>query len=275
MLVSILITNYNKGEFLEEAILSALDQRFDDFEVVVIDDGSTDNSIEIIKKFESRDNFRFLLKSNEGVIKTRNKGIEFCEGKYILQLDGDDKLGEYYLAKTVEILENDPGVGIAYCKTAFFGEKEGVWELGDYTIEKQLVTNQIVITSLFRKEDFYKVGGYSEEFNEGYEDWDFWLSIIELGRKVVKIEDVQFFYRILNGSRNASIINLSAIKQKIWKRHNKLYEENFKDPVNLLWEMEVQKMEMRELERKVSSPEYELGKILLWIPRFIQKLISK
>lgn len=274
MLVSILITNYNKGEFLEEAITSALNQSFDDFEVVVIDDGSTDNSVEVIENYASVGNFRSVLKANEGVVKTRNKGIDICEGKYILQLDGDDKLGVNYLAKTVPVLEQDPTIGIAYCKTAFFGEKEGVWELGDYSLKKQLVTNQIVITSLFRKEDFYKTGGYSEEFNEGYEDWDFWLSVIELGRKVVLVNEVQFFYRILKEARNNSIVNLEGLKQKIWKRHMKLYEDNFNDPVNLLWTIEKQKNEIMDLEVKVSSLEYKLGKVLLRIPRFIQKLIS-
>ena len=276
MLVSILITNYNKAPFLNEAISSCLNQKSDDFEVLLIDDGSTDNSQEIIKSFSEVKNFRYILNSNQGVIKTRNEGIKACKGQYVLQLDGDDKLGEGFLNLTVPVLENDKNVGIVYCNTSFFGAKSGELELGKFTMEKQLRTNQIVITALFRKDDFLRTKGYSHEFDKGYEDWDFWMSIIELKRNVVKIESVQFYYRILSDSRNIRISATTEreLKYSIWKNHQSLYDTIDLNPVNLLWDLEQLKSKNRDLSVKVNSVDFKLGNWVLAIPRFLKKLIK-
>ena len=276
MLVSILITNYNKASFLHEAISSCLNQNFDDFEVLLIDDGSTDDSKGVIKSFSEVENFSFILNFNQGVVKTRNEGIKACKGQFILQLDGDDKLGEDFLKLTVPVLENDENVGIVYCNTFFFGVKNGLWDLGEFSIEKQLRTNQIVITALFRKDDFLKTVGYSHEFDKGYEDWDFWMSILELKKTVVKIESVQFYYRILSDSRNIGISAKTEreLKYNIWKNHQSMYDSIDFNPVNLLWDLEKLKSENKDLSVKVNSADFRLGNWVLSIPRFLKKLIK-
>lgn len=276
MLVSILITNYNKAPFLHEAISSCLNQKFDNFEVLLIDDGSTDDSLEIIKSFSEVEDFNFILNSNQGVIKTRNEGIKACKGQFILQLDGDDKIGEDFLKLTVPVLENDENVGIVYCNTSFFGAKKGVWNLGEFSIEKQLRTNQIVITALFRKADFLNTEGYSHKFDKGYEDWDFWMSILELKRTVVKIESVQFYYRILSDSRNIGVSAATEreLKYSIWENHKSLYDSIDLNPVNLLWDLEQLKSENKDLTVKVNSIDFKLGNKILSIPRFFKKLIK-
>jgi len=277
MIASILITNYNKEAFLEEAISSCLNQDFNDFEVLLIDDGSTDNSKEVIESFQEVKNFRYILNSNQGIVNSRNEGIEACKGEFILQVDGDDKLGKDFLKLTVPVLLNDSSVGIAYCKTSFFGEKEGVWDLGEFSVGKQLITNQIVITSLFRKDDFLKTKGYSHDFDEGYEDWDFWMSILELGRTVVQVDSIQFYYRILSDSRNIGISTETErkLKYNIWKNHQLMYDSLDYNPISLLWQIEQLKSKNKDLLIGLNSLEFRLGKLLLFIPRFFKRMIKK
>lgn len=276
MIASILITNYNKGAYLKEAICSCLNQDFENFEVLLIDDGSTDNSKDIIEQFKEIENFRYLLNTNQGIVNTRNEGVLACRGEFILQLDGDDKLGKDFLKLTVPILRNDNNVGIAYCKTSFFGEKKGIWDLGEFSLEKQLVTNQIVITSLFRKDDFLRTKGYSHDFDEGYEDWDFWMSILELGRSVVQVDSEQFYYRIISNSRNLGISSKieKKLKYNIWKNHQSMYDSLDYNPIFLLWKIEQLKSKNKDLSINLNSLEFKLGKLILLIPRFFKGIIK-
>ena len=273
--VTIIITNYNKGLYLNDSIESALCQNFQNFEILIIDDGSTDNSREIIETYREHSNVRIEYQDNHGVITTRNKAIDLARGIYILQLDGDDKIHPNYLSWTVPLLEKNRDSGIAYCKTEFFGDKNGIWNLGKYSLQKQLITNQIVITALFRKEDYLKTDGYRKDFSNGLEDWDFWLSLIELGLGVVQVPEVGFYYRISQNSRNLNYSSSDEfeIKAKISKYHQDLYIKNGLDSANLLWYQEKLKWEIKDLQLVKESAEYKLGKLLLLPFRWFKSLI--
>ena len=275
-LATIIITNYNKAPFLKESIDSALNQNFEDFDVLITDDGSTDESMNIINEYQNNPKTSIIFKENEGVITTRNRAINEAKGKYIVQLDGDDKLDVDFLKLTVPVLEKKEKVGIAYCLTEFIGAKSGLWNLGEYSIEKELITNQIVITALFRKDDYLKTEGYSNDFQKGYEDWDFWLSIIELGKEVRQINQVGFYYRILSNSRNRSFNTEieKELKSKIYQRHIKLYLKYGFDGTNLLWEIEKLKNQNKSLSYYKNSIDYKIGSILLAIPRKIKSLLK-
>lgn len=275
-LATIIITNYNKAPFLKESIDSALNQNFEDFDVLITDDGSTDESMNIINEYQNNPKTSIIFKENEGVITTRNRAINEAKGKYIVQLDGDDKLDVDFLKLTVPVLEKKEKVGIAYCLTEFIGAKSGLWNLGEYSIEKELITNQIVITALFRKDDYLKTEGYSNDFQKGYEDWDFWLSIIELGKEVRQINQVGFYYRILSNSRNHSFNpeTEKELKSKIYRRHIKLYLKYGYDGTNLLWEIEKLKNKNKSLGYYKNSLDYKIGSTLLAIPRKIKSLLK-
>ena len=91
-LITVYITNFNYGKFLNTCIKSVLSQSFKDFELIIIDDGSTDNSLNILKKFKKNQNIRFIFQKNKGLIKTNNIAIRASKGKFILRLDADDYL---------------------------------------------------------------------------------------------------------------------------------------------------------------------------------------
>jgi glycosyltransferase involved in cell wall biosynthesis len=277
MKISIIIINYNKANFLNESINSALKNQSESCEVLIVDDGSTDGSIEVINQYKDHSNVRILLKENEGVVKTRNRAIQEASGEYIIQLDSDDVLEENFVESAVKEISKDPSIGIVYGSTSFIGAKSGVWDLGEYKLEKQLYTNQIVITALFRKSDFLKTAGYDELFNEGYEDWDFWMSIIGLDKKVVQLSTPSLQYRILEGSRNHSItkdveINLRKL---IYKKHFQLYLLNFHDPINLYWE----NLNLKEISGDVdyykNCIEFRIGSFLLKPIRLMKKVFKK
>lgn len=97
--VSIVIPAYNVGNFLQDTLLSVQNQTWKDFEVICINDGSSDDSLEIIKKFTKSDKrFKIINKKNEGVSSARNDGMKVAQGKYIMFLDGDDYLHPYAMA---------------------------------------------------------------------------------------------------------------------------------------------------------------------------------
>jgi len=194
--VSIIIPCYNQGAYLEESVGSALAQTFQDFEIVIVDDGSTDpETVRILADYE-RPRTRVIHTDNKGLSAARNNGVRESKGEYVLPLDADDKIGPDYLVDAVRILDGHPEIGIVYCEAAYFGVKGGRWALPEYSLDKILSHNVIFCSALFRKADWEAVGGYNVNMVYGWEDWDFWLSLIHRGLKVYRIPRVHFFYRL-------------------------------------------------------------------------------
>jgi glycosyltransferase involved in cell wall biosynthesis len=203
--VSVVIPCYNQGQYLKEAVESVLNQFFQDFEIIIVNDGSTEPlTNEVLSQYGS-DVIRVIHTQNQGLSSARNNGIRLARGEYILPLDADDKIGREYLEQAVPILENNLDIGIVYCEAAFFGERSGLWCLPEYSVEKILCHNIVFCSALFRKCQWEEVGGYNINMVYGWEDWDFWLSIIELGLKVYRIPSVLFYYRVSKTSMTRSI----------------------------------------------------------------------
>jgi glycosyltransferase involved in cell wall biosynthesis len=194
--VSVIIPCFNQGTYLDEAVASVLVQTFQDFEILVVDDGSTEAETVNMLQGYARPKSRVIHTDNQGLSMARNNGIREAIGDYILPLDADDKIGPGYLEDAVRILDRHPEIGIVYCEASYFGVKGEHWDLPEYSLEKILNHNVIFCTSFFRKEDWTAVGGYNVNMVYGWEDWDFWLSLIHRGRKVYRIPRVHFFYRL-------------------------------------------------------------------------------
>lgn len=194
-LVSIIIPCFNQAQYLEESVGSALAQTYGNIEIIVVNDGSDDpESIRILEAF-SAPKTRVIHQANKGRAGVRNTGIAAAAGEYILPLDADDRLEPEYLAQALALMKNDPETGIVTCGVRFFGSTEKEWRLPDCTMENMLVENCIHISSLFRKKDWEAVGGFDERLRSIYEDYDFWLSILEAGKKAVRIPEPMLRYR--------------------------------------------------------------------------------
>ena len=227
-LVSIVIPCYNHGAFLSETLKSVEAQTFRDFEVVIVDDGSTDSqTIQVLNQIDQPD-LRVIRTSNQGVSAARNSGIQASTGEYILTLDADDLIAERYLEITVPVLDGHGNVGVVCCERRLFGERHGRSVLPDYDPRRMLVENLVYPTALFRKKDWAAIGGYNEAMVHGWEDWDFWIAMSVLGRTVVRLPEEYFFYRVRSSSRDHSLRFFRKL-QMFWLmvcRNRSLYLRN-------------------------------------------------
>ena len=200
-LVSIIVPIYNAAPYLQETLDSIMASTYRPIEVIMVDDGSKDDSLKIARDICGiHPECRVLSQANSGVSAARNKAIRNANGAYILPVDADDKIADTFIEKAVEILEKEPNIRVVGCRCWMFGAENKEWKLPTFSHALLARKNMIPATALYRKVDWEKCGGYCEE--EIYrEDWDFWLSMMELGGTFYKINEVLFYYRISTGSR--------------------------------------------------------------------------
>ena len=293
--VSVIIPCYNLGQYIKEAVDSVLNQTFQNFEIIIVDDGSTDvETLDILKKM-SDPKVKIIYQKNGGVSSARNNGIAVANGKYICCLDADDKYHPEFLEKTVKVLDNDKlnKYGIVTTNFKFFENSSEKIEVTDYDKCALAVRNRMHTASLFRKECWQKVGGYRD--GSGYEDWDFWVAIIAKGCEWFSVKDFLFFYRNRLGSRFKSA-DKNRVKNTIQvvKNNENFYLDNsleiilkFIEEKNELLNYNAELLENKILleqeigdkERKIKQKDKELYEIrtsFRWkIPNYFYKKIKK
>jgi|GEM_PF-457222 len=181
-LVSVIIPTYNYGYYIEGTIQSVLSQTFSDFEVIVVDDGSTDNTGEIVRQFG--DKVQYIRQDNGGPNMARNTGIKAARGQYIAFLDADDKWLPEKLERQMPLIQRDPKIGLVYSRVYKFDQSGvifGHYPLGPCyrgKVMRQLYMRQVITMSsaLMKREVFKRVGLFDEKVT-GPDDWDMWLRI--------------------------------------------------------------------------------------------------
>lgn len=255
--ISVISACFNHGRYVAEMAASVLAQTFHDYELIIVNDGSTDNTREVLDTLQDR-RIRAIHTSNRGPSLARNRAIEEARGSIILNLDADDRIAPTFLERAHAVFISRPNVGIVSSETLFFGARSGPFRLLPFSLETMLISNVIISGSLFRKEDWRRVGGYSNEFPFGLEDYDFWLSLIELDRDVYRIPDELYFYRTYPRSRNcrsgrrkASRKKMAAALLTLFDRHAGLYAqypEAHEIKLKLKEKWETESVLMRELK---------------------------
>jgi glycosyltransferase involved in cell wall biosynthesis len=226
--VSVIIPCYNLGKYIEEAVDSVLNQTYKDFEIIIVNDGSTEKETVDLLNSLNKPKTKVLHTNNQGLAEARNNGIKLAVGEYILPLDADDRIAPTYLEKAVLILDENKNVGIVYSLAEFFDEENSAWDLPEYSLPRMLLTNLIFCSAFFRKTDWDQVGGYKASMKYGWEDYEFWLSLIELKREVYRIPEHLFFYR----SRHNSMANAMSREhllyshKEIVRNHSDLFIKN-------------------------------------------------
>lgn len=272
-LVSVIIPAYNYAGYMGECLESVLKQTYSHWECIVIDNGSTDNTAELVNTFVQKDDrIKYYFTQQKGVSFARNMAVELCKGDFILPLDADDKIGSEYLEKAVKVLEENEKIKVVYCEAELFGESSGTWSLPEFSLRTLLIENAVFSTALFRKHDFLKAGGYSEEMKEGFEDWDFWIRMLKSGGEVVKLKETLFYYRIKSNSRNSVLDRQKqlGLRKKIYENHKELYEQYFSLP-ELIFE---NALLANELKAYKQLPDYKVGSFFLTPLRFLKKIIK-
>lgn len=208
-LVSIIVPCYNQAQYLDEALQSVLDQTYTNWECIVINDGSPDNTAEVAKKWIDNDSrFSYLIQENSGVCIARNFGISQSNGVYILPLDADDKIAKNYIELAVKEFLVDDSLKIVYCLAEKFGIINGLWNLSTFSLKELALNNTIFNSALFKRADWKIVGGYDFNMIYGREDWEFWIALLKNGGNVKQIDKVGFYYRIKDVSREKNINNI-------------------------------------------------------------------
>ncbi len=252
--VSVIVPCYNDGKYLNDALQSVLHQSYGNFEIVLVDDGSTDAfTLKLLKEIQNP-KIRIFFKEHSGVSMTRNYAIAKATGELILPLDADDLLGESFLNEAVPVLNNSLSVKVVKGNELLFGKRKGLRKLPEFNMETLLGQNVLPTTSLFRKTDFFQTQGFNANMKESFEDWDFWLSLLETGGEVRNLDVVARYYRVRDDSRNFSLTNehLKRLRWQIYQNHKSLYAKYFFDP-----------MKSFEYDLLLNSREYKLGKRLL------------
>ena len=204
--ISIIVPCYNQAQYLDEALQSVLDQTYSDWECIIVNDGSPDNTEEVAKKWVLSDTrFKYLYKENGGLSSARNAGISIAEGEFILPLDADDKIGQDYLKLALQAFQEDASLKVVYCKAEKFGEQSGIWNLPTFSILEIARCNSIFCSAVFKKSEWQRVGGYDSNMIYGLEDWEFWIAILKEAGNVKCIDYIGFYYRITAGSMARSI----------------------------------------------------------------------
>jgi glycosyltransferase involved in cell wall biosynthesis len=205
-IVSIIVPCYNQAQYLDEALQSVLNQTYQNWECIIVNDGSSDNTEGVAQKWAEKDvRFQYFFKENEGVSSARNLGISHTIGEFILPLDADDKIGENYIYLAIKEFERDSALKLVYCKAEYFGDKTGSWYLPSFSIQNLARFNMIFCAALFRKKDWELVGGYDINMIYGIEDWEFWIAILKGGGNVFCLETAEFYYRIKKVSRQKQL----------------------------------------------------------------------
>ena len=182
--VSVVVTAHNYGMYLCQCIDSVINQRFDNYEIIVVNDGSTDNTEEILKNYQKR--YENIIKvftlDGVGLAKACNAGIRESKGEYIVRLDADDYFDENLLLIESNILDSEPDVHMVYpdyCRVNKHGEIIDYYRLSKVNDEiKLLDRSPLAAGAMYRRSCYNAIGGYNEELKY-QEDYDFWVRFID------------------------------------------------------------------------------------------------
>ncbi len=235
-LVSIVIPLYNQGNYLQETVESALASSYRPIEVIIVNDGSTDNSLDVALSLEKEFPEVIVIdQTNHGLTKARNRGIRESKGEIILPLDSDDLISSNYVEEAVKVLTEQPEVKVVYSEAVKFNEKiEKKWKLKPFSRYQLARDNMIYASAFFRKSEALEVGGFSEDINLGREDWEFWIKMLKNGGDVVRLPFVGFYYRLTPTSRRKKTATRSKKRARIDffnQKHADFFEKELDGPL--------------------------------------------
>lgn len=200
-LVSVIMPAYNASEWLEEALTSVVASVYRPIEVIVMDDGSKDDTLIKAQTFaQKHKEVTVYTQPNSGASAARNHAIRLSHGTYILPVDADNIIDSLYISEAVDVLEQQPNVKVVSCRADFFGDRTGEWKFPAFSKRLLARKNMIDTCAMYRRADYDLTTGYMEHC-VAREDWDFWLSIFEHGGDFVRLPDIRLHYRVRAGSK--------------------------------------------------------------------------
>ncbi len=193
--ITVVVPCYDQAAYLDDAIASVFAQTLPSFEIVVVDDGSTDPAAVAAIDALRWPRTRVLRQPNRGLPAARNAGIAAARGRFVVPLDADDELAPTFLAELHDAISNRPDAAYAHCWAEMFGDVASIWATRPFNEYQMLLANSVVGCVLLRRSDWESVGGYDESMTSGNEDWELWLRLLAAGRGQVQVRAPLFRYR--------------------------------------------------------------------------------
>ena len=214
-LISVIVPAYNSQKTIKETIESVLQQTFTDFELIIVDDGSQDNTLEVINSIRD-ERIQVFSYENKGASANRNRGLAKSEGEFIAFLDGDDLWTEDKLEAQLAALQNNPQADVAYSWTDCIDENSQFLRRGGYpTAEGNILPHLLLLdilengsNPLIRRQALLAIGGFDESLQAG-QDWDLYLRLA-MNHQFVCVPKQQIFYRITTGSISSNVWRLES-----------------------------------------------------------------
>ena len=196
-MISVIVPVYNQQEYLNDCIDSILDNNLGErVQIIIVNDGSTDNSLEIAKRYRVWSNVKVIDQVNKGLASARNTGIMNAKFDWIFPLDADDMIKENCLEKILVAIKENPEADIIAPSFKEFGVRnQEIVLLKDPSLEDFKTGNRIGYFSAIRKSKLLEVGGYSPKMVEGYEDLHLTINLLTRGAKLKTLKDVLVLYR--------------------------------------------------------------------------------
>ena len=223
--MSIVIPCFNHGSYLPDTLFN-LEPQNTFYEVIIVNDGSTDSETLKILETYGTQNYKIINQENKGLAAARNTGISYAMGEFIMLLDADNIVELDFLKKAVTVFESDLSVDVVYSDAEYFGTKTGKWIVGEFNLQRLMITNFIDACAMVRKSVFDQLGGYDtkmKEIKSGLEDWEMWLRIAFSGKQFRYLQQIGFRYRVSPDSMIVGIRNNYEIRNKLTDYLHKKY----------------------------------------------------
>ena len=229
-MISVITPSWNPSDKIFQLANCILNQTYPYFEWIIVDDESKkEDSLERFKKLEKMDpRIRVLHKKNAGPAKARDYGVEHSnkKTKYIVLIDDDDLMDPTFLETSYFSMNTHPDASWCYADNINFGDENNTWNK-NFSSDRMKYENILVSHALIKKEDYLSVGGYELEGTALYEDWIFWLKLIEQKKFPIPMSYYGFWYRRTNTGQRSSAMkkhkqNLSMVKKYADKIHEKV-----------------------------------------------------
>lgn len=228
-LISVVMPCYNNGTYVGQAIESVLKQTYDNWELIIVNDGSTDNSEEVINQYaQTERRLHYIKQENRGVSAARNRGAQAAKGEFICFLDADDWLAPICIQKAVDNYQKHPDCRLFCMKCLYVDESshyenEFVAYPGSY---RNVLVYGMSISIAIRRIEFLKVGGFDENMRSGFEDWEFNVRFLD-NDSIVIVSDIPLYnYRCYkNGTRvsDKAEKNKVDVQSYIYKKNMERY----------------------------------------------------
>ncbi|WP_342647780.1 glycosyltransferase [Mucilaginibacter sp. CSA2-8R] len=245
-LISVIIPCFNSGEFLMSAIDSVQNNSSAyNFEVIIINDGSTDQyTLDLLKELSAK-SYKVINQENKGAANARNKGVKSASGKYLLMLDSDNRIYPDFIARSIKKLEASEKIGVAYGNVNFIGDvsHKRMFIIREFDPHILMLHNFIDMCAVIRKKTWDELNGLDEGL-VALEDWELWLRVYKAGWEFCYIDEVAFDYRVRNNSlmdQNNDFKSKEHLLKYIHGKHMDILLKNYESLLECYYSYNVQK----------------------------------